>query len=230
VAGALHLADRAVLKGLVNTAVPLFRCGGDVTKIIVSPLLRYISSKCCDNKEHITNFGEKRYFERMGEGLGDIVDWIKESAHSKRLRNFKVLCPNRMLRMGEDEENSAKRVRTYWDQDLVLMSWEGYKNLAKVLTEKLADIATAETTETTAPSPAVHQQQQQSQQYKKKTSWLTTDDAIAQRVDDRFRGGWGRGAHGRSTDWRGSPPYRGGGRRPWDIRGRSLGGPRFGPY
>jgi hypothetical protein len=152
----------------------------------------------------------------MAEGLSDIVDWIKESAHSKRLRNVKVLCPKRMLRMGEDEEKAAKRVRSYWDRDPVHMSREGYKQLAKILTEKVADIA-ADT-----DTPAAHQHNVPKQQQSKQVSWLARDDAVAHRADDHYRGGRGRGPHGHSSGWRGGRQFRGGGRRLWNSRGRRL--------
>jgi hypothetical protein len=124
--GALKIVDRPTLRDLYNTAVPLLRAGEEECKIIISPLLRYIGGKCCDNPAHITNFGDKRYFQKLGICLGEITDWLKECGHSKRIRNYRVMCPNRMLRMGEDDDKAAKRVRTYWEADPVHMGPDRY--------------------------------------------------------------------------------------------------------
>jgi hypothetical protein len=108
VEGALQILDRAAFRGLFIMAVPLLRSGGEECKVVISPLLRYIGSKCCGNPDHISNFGDKRYFEKLCSGLGKVTDWIKELSHSKRIKNYKVMCPNRLLEMGEDDERVAK--------------------------------------------------------------------------------------------------------------------------
>jgi hypothetical protein len=154
--GALQIVDRQTLRDLYNTAVPLLRAGGEECKVIFSPLLRYIGGKCCDNPGHITNFGDKRYFQRLGICLGEITDWLKECGHSKQIRNFKVMCPNRMLRMGEDDDKAAKRVRTYWDADPVHMEPEGYRQVACAMLKKVAAVANsaADPQQTGPPAPA----------------------------------------------------------------------------
>jgi hypothetical protein len=42
IAGRLEYADHNVIKGLVNAITPLLRAGGDMEKLILSPLPRYI--------------------------------------------------------------------------------------------------------------------------------------------------------------------------------------------
>jgi hypothetical protein len=133
--GALHIADRTSFRELFNMAVPLLRAGGEECKVVLSPLLRYIGSKCCDSDAHIVNFGEKRYFEKLGAGLGEITDWMKELAHSKRIKNYKIMCPNRLLKMGEDDD------KAYWDADPVHMCTDGYRQLTPSLLDKAAVVA-----------------------------------------------------------------------------------------
>jgi hypothetical protein len=93
------------------------------------------------SQSFITNFGDKRYFEKLGAELGEVTDWIKELGHSKRIKNYKVMCPNRLLKMGEDDERADKRVRTYWDADPVHLCADGYRQLARTLLEKVAVVA-----------------------------------------------------------------------------------------
>jgi hypothetical protein len=188
--GVLQIVDRPTLRDLYNTAVPLLRAGGEECKIIISPLLRYIGSKCCENPAHITNFGDKRYFQKLGICLGEITDWLKECGHSKRILYYRVMCPNRMLRMGEDDEKAANRVRTYWNVDQVHMGPDGYRQLACALLDKVAAVAnTAEESQLPGPSGAT--------KGSARRGW--TDDAFARRTDSytSFRGGHS----GRPSGW-----------------------------
>jgi hypothetical protein len=115
-------------------------------------------------------------------------------SHNKRIKNYKVMCPNRLLKMGEDDERVAKRVRTYWDADPIHMCADGYRHLARALLDKVAVVA----------KPAAENKQlQQHVHSSKKTnagrpSW--TVDAVARRsdTDQYFRGG-----RGQYHPWRG---------------------------
>jgi hypothetical protein len=182
-------------------------------------LLRYIGSKCFDSDAHIVNFGEKRYFEKLVAGLVEITDWMKELRHSKRIKNYKIMCPNRLLKMGEDNDKVAKRVRTYWDADPVHIFTDGYQQLTRNLLDKVAVAAekAAELKEQQRPA------QSGSRANTGRPGW--TDDAVARRANtsQSTRGARGHFHHWR--DGRGRAPHRGG-----RHGGRFRGGPRFGPY
>ena len=66
-------------------------------KLIMAPL------HCCQVAGHLTNFKGEDYGTNMGDSIANLTEWIKEFTHGKRIRNFKVLCPNTMISMnGED--------------------------------------------------------------------------------------------------------------------------------
>ena len=54
--GELALAEWGALKKIVNISAPLLRAGGGNMKLILSPLPRYVQGKCCEDKQHITNY------------------------------------------------------------------------------------------------------------------------------------------------------------------------------
>ena len=85
VPGELVLADWSALKKIFTTSLPLIRAGGRNKKLILSPLPRYINSKCCNSESHITNFGGKAYAKGMGKQLADIHSWLDDLAHGKGL-------------------------------------------------------------------------------------------------------------------------------------------------
>jgi hypothetical protein len=120
-------------------------------------------------------------------GLGEVTDWVKELSHSKRIKNYKVMCPNRLLKMGEDDEKAAKRVCTYWDSDPVHMCADGYRHLAKSLLDKVAAMAEKAAEEKLLQQPqAMHSGRKQ---HANRLGW--TDDAVARRTDSGqfYRGG-----------------------------------------
>ena len=59
VVGELALAEWAALKKIFNISAPLLRAAGSNRKLILSPLPRYVQGKCCEDRQHITNFGTK---------------------------------------------------------------------------------------------------------------------------------------------------------------------------
>jgi hypothetical protein len=72
ITGELSVADRSEFKDIFNSAVPLLRGGGQYQKVIITPLLRYSSRKCCRNPDHITNFGKENYYTLLGAKLADL--------------------------------------------------------------------------------------------------------------------------------------------------------------
>ena len=58
--GELALAEWAALKKIFNISAPLLRAAGGNKKLILSPLPRYVQGKCCDDRQHITNYGTVR--------------------------------------------------------------------------------------------------------------------------------------------------------------------------
>ena len=66
VLGELAYAEWAVLKKIFNTSSPLLRAAGSCMKLILSPLPRYVQGKCCEDKQHITNYRTSGYATASG--------------------------------------------------------------------------------------------------------------------------------------------------------------------
>ena len=104
--GELVLADWQALKKNFTTALTLIKAGGKNRKLILSPLPRYISSKCCQAETHITNFGGKAYAKGMGKQLAEIHGWLDDLAHGKRLQQYEIFCLSTAI--GLDDSASLK--------------------------------------------------------------------------------------------------------------------------
>jgi hypothetical protein len=68
--GKMVIADRDEFRAIFMDILPLLRAGADSVKILMTPLMRYVKKKCCDDPGHITNKGS--FGEEIGEGLNEI--------------------------------------------------------------------------------------------------------------------------------------------------------------
>ena len=117
--------------------IPLLRAGGNNKKIILSPLPRYSTAKCCPDIRHITNFGKKGYGTSMGAALADIHGWVDDLARGKRIVNYEVVCPGSII--WEDKEISKKDLANFWGADPVHLTVTGYEKLAEKLAKKMTE-------------------------------------------------------------------------------------------
>jgi hypothetical protein len=237
--GRLEYADKTVVRKLVNTSAPLLRAAGQSRKYILSPLLRYLTKPCCEDKQHLTNRAEKkRFIKSMAARMRDIKDEIKDLVFRKRIRAYKVLSPNLLLLEGADEQEQAQSLTTLWDEDPVHLVEEKYELLVTALVERAK-------TETFTNMPAtIHAKMPNSGSLKKimpqhlqRQSWVTEDDTYAHRdygQSSNWRGGRGRGRGGR--EGHGGCGGRGGRGGQHSNRGRARGwahkqrGNRHTPY
>jgi hypothetical protein len=81
--GDLQLADRDLVKMMANTFTPLLRAGGEHEKIILVPLMSYMSSKCCSDQSHLTNFKCEGWGGLIGKSLINISKWFNDVVYLK---------------------------------------------------------------------------------------------------------------------------------------------------
>jgi hypothetical protein len=185
--GDLQMADRDQLKVLVGRATPLLRAGGEADKIVLVPLVRYVTAKCCSNPAHITNFNDDSWGDLHANRLTEMRKWLGDICFFKRIRNFRVWCPNELL-----HECAGKAVQSYWAGNPVHMNNDGYRVLSVAMLEALKD---------DLPRRPYTEPQQATAAPPKRQSWVSRDDTIAGRSYNTghrpARGhGWSRGKPG----------------------------------
>ena len=192
VEGALKMADRETFMQIVYSSVPLLRAGGEGVKIVVAPMPRYITGPCCNNRGHVTNFGDKKYGKIMGDKLADIGDWVKEFVYGKRITNFQVFSPTTLI-LGTDD--SKDEMRATWGRDPVHMTKHGYGKEARALLETLEKNLSLERRSSTS-SKTSGQGTRSDRPLKDWSStrqeWVNRSDATATRDYGRLREGTDR--------------------------------------
>jgi hypothetical protein len=133
VVGDLCTVEREEFKVIFNMAVPLLRAGGDLNKIVLSPLVRYAQSPCCDDPGHCTNFGSRSYREMLGEAMAHLEGWVKDFTFSKRIRHFKVISATEAVTISAGEIMKKKELKEHLGMDPVHLTAAGYAKLAEVL-------------------------------------------------------------------------------------------------
>jgi hypothetical protein len=88
----------------------------------------------------------------MGDAIGEVKEWISDFAFTRRIRNFKVLCPNTLFQDGNNLEESATKIRVYWSAGPVHMNTEGYVALVDGLLNSILEVKLSRTAEAAVTS------------------------------------------------------------------------------
>jgi hypothetical protein len=191
VPGRLVTADREEVRRLFTEALPLLRGGGDASKFLLTPLVRYLGNACCSDMTHVINSSDNLFASGLADKLGEVKEWMGGLAFTRRLRNYAVICPNELLKQ-EDVSTSAARFGEYWASDPVHMSKEGYQDLAKKLLERMLEV------ELKRPTGKKEEPAKKMFDWAaSRSDWVNRNDTAVHRRDTEVRGSRGQGG------WRG---------------------------
>ncbi len=135
--GSLIVADRTVIKDLVTQLAPLLKALGASRKIILTPLARYWVGPCCGDPAHLINYHTAGYLPKLGDAIAALRDAIRDALFVKKIQNFRVLCPNKMVgveqRREEPIDEEAAKTAALWDPDPVHPTGAAYRVIAEAL-------------------------------------------------------------------------------------------------
>jgi hypothetical protein len=210
--GRLVYIERAAMKELFMLALPLLRAGLNHTKVLLSPLMRYVTSSCCQAASHMTNRREKNFAANMGKALGEVRVHIQDLAFTRRIRNFVVMCPNTLLQGEGEIEDTAASIKRLWAGP-VHLNKEGYDLMATNLLESVLEAKLSRPIVETPTAGAVPDRAKQ------RKKWVTENDSSVRRLYEDggqrgntrggrrgYRGHRGRGGLGRGGQFRGFKP------------------------
>jgi hypothetical protein len=201
--GRMVFIDRDGFKEIFLKTLPLLRAELNHTKVLLTPLMRYVKSPCCSDVKHLTNKREKGLAKRMGEAIGEIKEWMQDFAFAWRICNFITVCPNTLLQSDSDIEDGADKIRAFWTSGPVHMNVEGYKGLATNLLDNILEGKVPRPTEAKASSARKNIPDRAAS----REDWVNNDDtSVHRRYDDggriNCRGGCGGQQRG-GRSWRG---------------------------
>jgi hypothetical protein len=137
------VADKPTVRELVGTATPLLKLLGSARKLVLTPLARYWVAPCCDDPLHLINYRLPGFLPRLADSIHALRDGIRDTLFTKRIDNFRVLCPNRMIGVGQrravpsDEEAAASAA--LWGTDPVHPTGAAYRMMADLIEKDLSN-------------------------------------------------------------------------------------------
>jgi hypothetical protein len=137
--GSLVVADKAAVKDLVHQLAPLLKVLGSSRKIVLTPLARYWVAPCCSDPMHTVNYHTVGFLPPLGDAIADLSDTIRDALFVKKIQNFRVLCPNRMIGVGqrrqEPSDEEAAKAAALWGSDPVHPTSAAYRVIAESLSK-----------------------------------------------------------------------------------------------
>ena len=124
VLGESVFAPKELQYGVFNQAKPLLQMAGDIMKILICPLPRYLKDRCCGNKRHVSNLEEDNYGDLLEDAILASRKNMKDFAFRQGLQNIRVLGPWSSLR---------KVSYNVWEDDQVHITKEGFDTIAELV-------------------------------------------------------------------------------------------------
>ncbi len=184
--GSLVVADKATVKELVQQLSPLFKLLGNCRKILLMPLARYWVAPCCANEDHHTNYSSPHYLSALGDAVHALRDHIRDCLFTRRVPNFRVLCPNRMIGVGQrrqvPSDDEAAKAAALWGNNPVHPTAAAYRCMADCL---MSDIQNEEAKYTNPSRPTGDSKRPKIDHSQGRDNWVTGCSAAAPRRDIR---------------------------------------------
>ncbi len=133
----LVVADKVAIKDLVSQLAPLLKTLGGSRKIVLTPMARYWVAPCCGDPLHLVNYHTTGYLPKLGDRIAALRDAIRDALFVKKAQNFRVLCPNKMVGVGqrrqEPTDEEAAKTAALWGPDPVHPTGAAYRLIADAL-------------------------------------------------------------------------------------------------
>jgi hypothetical protein len=209
--GNLLVADKPCIKDLVLLLVRVLKMLGNGKKLFLTPLARYWVGPCCRDPTHHTNYRHPAYLPRLGDAIHALRDNIRDSLFTRHVSNFCVLCPNRMIGVGQRKEEptdeEAAKTAALWGSDPVHPTTTAYCMMADHIEQDLLNSDARYTNPARREGAAKRTRNDLSLE---RASWVSSCSAATTRRDippaQTTRGA--RGSHG-SFPTRGTRPPHG---------------------
>jgi len=143
VEGELDTISKERMRELFDIAAPVFRAAKNVPTFVLGPIPRYMTTSCCEEPDHVTNFEDADYAANIAGGVSALGRHLRQLVWHKRWKNVVVLnTPELMGIAGSySVEEAAVRLRdvmVLWGtSDPVHPTTEAYRSLATAVLDVL---------------------------------------------------------------------------------------------
>ena len=144
VEGDLVTVGEEEFKYLFTAAAPAIRAAKKCQVLLLTPLYRYATGRCCQNASHITNFAEPYFTRRLGLSLQAIGKQLRTLVWQRHWRSVSVINPAAHMGIGvagsmtgEEADLAIGDLLRLWGNDPVHPTDAAYAQLAESLKDKI---------------------------------------------------------------------------------------------
>jgi len=238
--GHLSTASEEELKYLFALAAPVIRAAKKCPVILLSPLYRYVTGRCCSDPTHCTNYPERDFTSRLGRAVQAIGKQLKTLIWQRHWRSVSVMNPAAHMGIGaassmtgEEADLRIGDMLRMWGPDPVHPTSGAYKLLAEAISDKIAVKMDGEKSAAQSSSSAANSRKRprRSPELYRRVSWVHDSHTEVYRQSgsgSNAGSASNRSTYGYGGSRSGKQPMRGG----WFKKGSGLSGnagPRGGP-
>jgi hypothetical protein len=126
--GDLVTVPNEQVKFLFEMMVPIFASATNTTRLLVTPVPRYLNRGCCADPEHAPNRADEGFLDSFLDSLEKTKRALRSLAFKRSMKDMKVINPAKVL-----VEDSL------WGSDPVHPTADGYKTLLDYIIKVLDD-------------------------------------------------------------------------------------------
>ncbi len=107
---------------------------------MLTPLLRYLWHRCCDNPAHLTNSEDENFAREMGSCIRDLQIQLRNMIFMRKLKGVSVLNAVEALGIAQShksEETDLDRILALWGPDPIHPTAAAYRVLSDRLVENI---------------------------------------------------------------------------------------------
>jgi hypothetical protein len=150
--GELCVVNRNTLREIFSAIQPIFKVTRGFQCILLTPLPRYLWTRCCSDPSHITNSEDPGYAAGMGKSLHKLNKILKNMIFMRKLKDISLL--NSLEALGivttadaSTADDDEGRVITMLGADPVHPTSAAYRELAGKVASKATALLTVKTDE-----------------------------------------------------------------------------------
>ena len=136
---------------MFGIAIPIIKAAKSAAVLLISPLFRYATGRCCRQETHLTNFAEEDYTKKLSNTVQSLGKQLRSLVWHRHWKNVSVVNPAAhmgiSLSPGEEEKEEELRMGDLlkrWGPDPEHPSEAAYDQLAETLLERMAKASRAE--------------------------------------------------------------------------------------
>ena len=207
ITGKLAVVGAEEFKALFALALKIIRAAQQAKVILISPMYRYVTGRCCRDDSHISNFEEPEFTKRLGNSMQALGKQLRSLVWHRHWKNVQVINPAAHMGIGtpnslssEEADLQLASLLQMWGKDPVHPTAAAYDQLAETLLVKAAALTEKPEQLVLPQATGTSQKRKRSPSRDNRPSWLRGSvSEVGRRVGGSDAHGPGSGHH----DWRG---------------------------